>query len=291
MAEERLQKILARAGVASRRKCEELIAAGRVTVDGRIVTQMGVKVDPALHDVRFDGERIASEKKVYYVLNKPRGVLCTNETRLAGHLAGAARAIDLLPDVRERLFSVGRLDMNSEGLLILTNDGEFANRIAHPRYEVLKTYVVDVKGEAHQSTLDQLQSGVTLDGVPARATRAHILQRTSEESRLEITLKEGRKREIRRMLETMGFEVLRLKRIRIGSLGLDDLRAGEYRPLSTAEVKALLSCTHGRTPNITERKQASGPREPRRFGAGPKQINERKGYDSTGSRAKRKNYR
>ncbi len=243
MTEERLQKVLARAGVASRRKCEELIAAGRVTVDGRVVTQMGVKVDSSRQDIRFDGERIASEKKVYYILNKPRGVLCTNEESLAGRLT---RAIDLLPNVRERLFSVGRLDMNSEGLLILTNDGAFANRIAHPRYEVPKTYIVDVKGEVHQNSVERLVAGVKLEGELAQAMRARILQRSAEESRLEITLTEGRKREIRRMLETMGFEVVRLKRIRVGSLRLDELRAGEYRPLTPVEVEALLSCTRGR---------------------------------------------
>jgi pseudouridine synthase len=249
---------------------------------------MGVKVDAARQDIRFDGERIASERKVYYILNKPRGVLCTNAPSLAGPVK---RAIDLLPEVRERLFSVGRLDMNSEGLLILTNDGEFANRIAHPRYEVPKTYVVDVKGEVHQNSIEQLQAGVKLDGELAKAMRAHILQRSPEESRLEITLKEGRKREIRRMLEELGLEVNRLKRIRIGSLRLEELRAGQYRPLTPAEVKALLSCTHGGGGHDQAPKKSSTAHAPGSFRRAPRRTEKRKEHDSARSRPKWKNYR
>jgi 23S rRNA pseudouridine2605 synthase len=246
MAEERLQKILARAGVASRRKCEELIAAGRVTVDGRTVTQMGTKADVERQEIRFDGRRITSEKKVYYLLNKPRGVVCTNEPAAVSDGKVPVRAIDLLPNVRQRLFTVGRLDMDSEGLLILTNDGEFANRIAHPRYEVSKTYVVDVEGEMNQSALERLESGVELEGEWARVLRARLLRRSGNRSRVEVTLKEGRKRQIRHMLEAIGFSVTRLNRTRIGSLRLGELATGQYRELTPAEVRALLSCTRTR---------------------------------------------
>jgi 23S rRNA pseudouridine2605 synthase len=254
MAEERLQKILARAGIASRRKCEEYIAEGRVTVDGAAVTEMGVKVDCLQHEVCFDGKPVHFERKVYYVLYKPRGVICTQRDP-----QGRKRAVDLLRGVRERVFPVGRLDMDSEGLLILTNDGEFGNRIAHPRHEISKSYIVDVQGLVAEGQIRRLTDGVRLEEGIARVQKARVLARTSEVSRLLVTLAEGKKREIRRMLDSLGFPVLKIKRIRIGSLRVGTLMPGQHRELTTEEVRALMSCA--RTGEMPRQKRRSGSEE------------------------------
>jgi len=238
MTSERLQKLLAHAGVASRRACEDLIREGRVSVNGHVVTRLGEKADPAQQDIRVDGRRVRCEAKVYYALNKPRGVVCT---RAEGE--GRRRAVDLIPRSRERLYTVGRLDKQSEGLIILTNDGEFAQRITHPRYEVPKTYVVDVRGEFGPEAEQRLRRGVFIEGGRARPRRLRVSQRSRARSRIEITLTEGRKREIRRILVRLGFPVLRLRRTRIGPLRLGALAPGKYRPLTADDVSALVAAS------------------------------------------------
>jgi 23S rRNA pseudouridine2605 synthase len=249
MAEERLQKILARAGIASRRKCEEYIAEGRVTVDGTPVTEMGVKVDLEHHAICFDGNPVHIEKKVYYLLYKPRGVICTQHDP-----QGRKRAVDMLRGVRERVFPVGRLDMDSEGLLILTNDGEFGNRIAHPRHEIAKTYIVDVQGTVADAQVQRLTDGVRLEEGIAKVQKARVLARSNDVSRMLVTLAEGKKREIRRMLDALGFPVTKIKRIRIGSLRMGTLMPGQHRELSPEEIRALMSCARtGETSHVTPR--------------------------------------
>lgn len=237
MTEERLQKLLAQAGIGSRRKCEDYIAAGRVTVDGKPVTRMGVKVDPEEHTIRFDGRPISFEKKVYYALNKPRGYVCTNR-----RFEGEKRALDLLKGIEQRIFPVGRLDKDSEGLIILTNDGEFADKLTHPRYEVPKAYRVDISGSILKADLERLQKGVRVDNEFMYAQKVTLLSRSDEGSCMEIVLSEGKKREVRRMFEALDHEVTKLVRYRIGSLKLGDLPPGKYRRLDEQEIKTLLSC-------------------------------------------------
>ena len=237
MTEERLQKILAHAGVATRRKCEEFIAAGRVTVDGKRVTEMGVKVDPDQHEICFDGRPIQPESMLYFAVNKPRGYVCTNRS-----FKGEKRAVDLIKGVGERLYAVGRLDKESEGLIILTNDGAFAEKLTHPRYEVPKAYHVEVNGPILQAELGRLVSGVAVEGELMRARKATLHSRSENVSRIELVLTEGRKREVRRMVEALGREVVRLVRVRIGSLKLGDIAPGQYRKLDGIEIKTLLSC-------------------------------------------------
>jgi 23S rRNA pseudouridine2605 synthase len=224
--QQRLQKILAHAGIASRRECEEIIAAGRVTVNGKIITELGSKADTETDDIRCDGEPVKAEKLVYFLLNKPAGVLCTNEKTF-----GQKRVVDLFPGIAQRLYTVGRLDGESTGLLIVTNDGELANRIAHPRYEVDKTYAVAVKGWLEGPALDKVQKGVWLaEGRTGRA-RVRILKRTRQMTLLEITIHEGKNREIRRVFARVGHPVASLRRIQIGGLFLGKLREGQWVPI------------------------------------------------------------
>jgi 23S rRNA pseudouridine2605 synthase len=237
---ERLQKVLARAGVASRRHCEELIVQGRVQVDGRVVRELGATVDPARATIAVDGEPIRSERRVYVLLNKPRGVVCTNHPG-----ESKPRAIDLVRPIRERLFTIGRLDEHSEGLVLLTNDGALANRIAHPRYEVPKTYVARVFGALTQASLERMLRGVWLAEGKAVAQSVSVLRRSRQETVLRITLREGRNREIRRVLARLGHRVLRLRRVRIGPLSMRGLAPGRWRFLSGAEVAALCRAARG----------------------------------------------
>lgn len=235
MALERLQKVLAAAGLGSRRSCERLIEEGRVTVDGEIVVQMGAKADPQRQDVRCDGERVRPARKVYYLVNKPSGVVCTNSDE-----RGRRRVIDLLPNRAERLFTIGRLDANTEGLLIVTNDGGFAQRVAHPRHGITKTYHARVSGAMTETTKRELLHGVWITGHKCRAVGVRVIKRKRTESLAEITMQEGRKREVRRMMAKVGHRVLHLRRVRIGDLEDPALRLGKWRKLSPAEVKALL---------------------------------------------------
>lgn len=229
----RLQKVLADAGIASRRQCEALISAGRVEVDGQTVTELGTRVDPQHQNISVDGRKLHEPERVIYLLHKPPGVVCTNRDP-----SQCMRAVDLVMD-RRRLFTVGRLDKASEGLILLTNDGELANRLAHPRYGVEKTYRILVAGRCEPETVRRLTQGVRLAEGWVRAVRIHIRTVRKQSTLLEMVLKEGRNREIRRMLARVGHKVLRLTRVAVGPLRLGNLPSGAYRLLTSAETAAL----------------------------------------------------
>jgi 23S rRNA pseudouridine2605 synthase len=237
---ERLQKILAHAGLGSRRDCEDYISQGRVTVDGKVVRELGTKVDPEQVSIVVDGERIHLEKMVYYAVNKPKGYVSTNDDP-----AGRPRVIDLLPEVPERVYSVGRLDEDSTGLMILTNDGELANRLAHPRYGVEKTYRALVAGAPSRETLAKLTEGIWLSDGKVRAQHVRVVGTQGEATTLELVLAEGKKREIRRMLAKLGHKVMSLARTALGPIVLKGLSPGEHRHLSTAEVELLRKAAAG----------------------------------------------
>jgi 23S rRNA pseudouridine2605 synthase len=230
---ERLQKVLAAAGVGSRRDCEELIREGRVEVDRRVVTELGFRVDPDQQEVRVDGEVVRIARRVYYLVNKPQNVVCTNYDP-----DGRPRVIDLVPP-HDHLFTVGRLDRSSEGLILVTNDGELANRLAHPRYGVPKTYRVEVAGHPSLEELERLRKGVHLAEGKVQASEVHLKKRLKQSTLVEIVLREGRNREIRRMLAKLGHKALRLKRIALGPLKLGAVKPGDYRKLDRQEVEAL----------------------------------------------------
>jgi 23S rRNA pseudouridine2605 synthase len=231
---QRLQKVLAAAGLGSRRQCEDLIAAGRVEVDRVVVMQLGVRVDPAKQEIRVDGQMLPKPKLHYYAVHKPIGVLSTNRDP-----SGRARVIDLLPHSHLRLFPVGRLDLNSEGLILLTNDGELANRLTHPRYGVSKTYRVQVAGWPDHQTLLKLRRGVHLAEGIARVESIRVQSHHKESTLLEMVLREGQNREIRRILARLGHKVLRLIRTAVGPIRLGNLPPGAWRPLARDEVASL----------------------------------------------------
>jgi 23S rRNA pseudouridine2605 synthase len=233
---ERLQKVLAAAGLGSRRQCEELITTGRVEVDRKVVTQLGTRVDLAVQDIRVDGETLSLGRRVYYAVNKPKGVVSTN--RDPGR---RPRVIDLVPNQDIRLFAIGRLDLNSEGLILVTNDGELANRLTHPRYGVGKVYLAQVVGLPTTEILDKLRRGVHLAEGLARVEEVRIESHQKDSTWLEITLREGLNREIRRLLARVGHKVLRLVRISVGPVRLGKLPPGTVRPLTYEEVQALQS--------------------------------------------------
>lgn len=243
---ERLQKVLASAGIGSRRKCEELITAGRVEVDRIVTTTLGTRVDPTRQEIRVDGERLPDPTKVVYALYKPVGVVTTHFDP-----SGRPRVVDLVPGER-RLFPIGRLDRMSEGLILVTNDGGLANRLAHPRYGVEKRYHVQVAGRPSVETLDQLRQGVPLAEGLARVQRVAIRSQHRDSSVLDMVLDEGKNREIRRMLAKMGHKVHQLKRVAIGSLSLGNLLPGEHRKLSWDEVERL------RTETVPESRAGDG---------------------------------
>jgi 23S rRNA pseudouridine2605 synthase len=231
---ERLNKLLAHAGVASRRQSEALIQAGRVAVDGQIVRELGTQVDPDSQQVTVDGQPVHGEQPVYWLVNKPRGYLCTNRDP-----AHRPLAIDLLPHVPQRVYTVGRLDEASEGLLLLTNDGDLAFRLMHPRFGVEKTYLAQVAGNPGREDLAKLLKGVWLSEGRVRARRVKRRKSQGDSSWLQIVLNEGKNREVRRMLARLGHKVLRLKRIAIGPVLLASLKPGKARPLLASEVAAL----------------------------------------------------
>lgn len=230
---ERLQKILAHAGVGSRRHCEELIVAGRVSVDGRVVRELGLKVDPE-QKICVDGQPIHAERLVYWLVNKPKGYLCTNHDP-----AGRPLAVDLVPHVAQRVYTVGRLDEGSEGLLLLTNDGALAHRMMHPRFGVEKTYLVQVAGRPKPEDLQQLLKGVWLSDGHVKAKHVKRLKSQGESTWLRIILTEGKNREIRRMLARLKHKVMRLRRIAIGPIPIGSLRSGKSRRLSPPEINTL----------------------------------------------------
>jgi 23S rRNA pseudouridine2605 synthase len=234
MGLERLQKVLAAGGRGSRRACEELITQGRVTVDGRVVTQLGTRVDPARQEVRCDGEAVRAARNVYFLINKPNGYVCTNSDE-----RGRPCVFDLLPMRDARLFTVGRLDADTEGLLIATNDGDFTQRVAHPRYGVSKTYRAIVRGAMTNAAKRDLMAGIWIAGRRCAASWVKIVRRGRQDSVVEITMHEGRNREVRRMLAKVGFPVSHLRRFRIGPLEDDTLPLGHWRKLSPDEVRTL----------------------------------------------------
>lgn len=232
----RLQKLLAQSGVASRRKCEELMLGGQVEVDGEVVTRLGTKVDPRTAVIRVSGRRLPPvSEKVYLVLNKPRGVVSTMSDPEGRRTLG-----DLVADRPERLFHVGRLDTDTSGLLLLTNDGDFAQRMAHPSYEVDKTYVAEVEGEVFRRTVKQLLEGVTLEDGPVTVRKARVVQATRSKSIVELVIHEGRNRIVRRLLDHVGHPVRRLTRTAIGPVQLGRLPVGELRELTRDELGELL---------------------------------------------------
>lgn len=233
----RLQKVLAAAGVGSRRHCEELIGAGRVEVDGEIVRRFGARVNPQHQIIRVDGRRIpASEDLVYVALNKPAGVLTSmSDSR------GRKTMADLLGDVGERLFHVGRLDYDTEGLMLLTNDGDLAHRLSHPRFGVPKTYLAEVAGPVPKDLGRQLQTGVELEDGVASADKFRVVEQVGNRALVEITLHEGRKHIVKRMLAATGHPVSRLVRTQVGPVSLGSLRPGTTRRLSTKEIGDLYS--------------------------------------------------
>ncbi len=231
----RLQKFLADAGIASRRASEQIIAEGRVTVNGQTVTTLGTKVDP-LHDrILVDGRPIKAKRKLYIALNKPPRYVCTRSAEDDRPKIG-----DLLPQEWSNLFSVGRLDYLSEGLIFLTNDGDFSLKLTHPRYGIPKTYVATVDGKVEDATLRKFLEGVRHEGELLRAQKAKIISATKSQSVVELELTEGKNREVRRMFESQNLEVKKLQRIKIGKIKLGELPLGKWRALTEPEIKSLL---------------------------------------------------
>lgn len=236
--EVRLNKYLADHGVASRRRCDELIADGKITVDGKVVTELGTRVHPEEQRVEYDGVvfKPKSLHHRYYLLNKPGGVVCTSEVR-----EYRPRAIDLIRDPRKgRIFTVGRLDEKTTGLLILTNDGEFANRVMHPRFSVPKTYAVKLEGRISDGMLNKLRDGIHLSEGRTTGARILVKRRTDRRSDLIVTIREGKNREIRRIFAKVGFEVKQLHRQRIAEVTDRGLKIGSWRFMTPDEVKSLL---------------------------------------------------
>ncbi len=234
--EERLQKILARAGVCSRRRAEKYIAAGRVAVDGRVVTRPGTKVDPDRVTITVDNRPVAREEKIYILLNKPTGYVTTLDDP-----QGRPIVTDLLPDIHHRVFPVGRLDLDSEGALLLTNDGALGNRILHPRFQVNKTYEATVRGTPKKSSLQRLEQGIMLEGRKTWPAELRVLRRRKATTTIEVIIHEGRKRQVRKMFQAVGHPVLRLKRTAYGGLQLGSLEPGKFRFLDAGDLRLIFS--------------------------------------------------
>ncbi|MCS7462424.1 rRNA pseudouridine synthase [Paenibacillus doosanensis] len=234
---ERLQKVLAEAGVASRRKCEELITAGRVQVNDEVITTLGVKVDAQKDVIKVDGRAIRQQKKVYVLFNKPKGVITS-----ASDPGGRKIVTDFLKAVKERIYPVGRLDYDTEGLLLLTNDGEFANLLTHPKHHVPRTYHATVKGVPHGTLLDKLREGIELeDGLTAPAeVEYYDINPEKNETVVSITIYEGRNRQVRRMFEAIQYPVIKLRRVQFGPIPLTGVPRGKFRHLKPQEVKELI---------------------------------------------------
>ncbi len=230
----RINKFLAECGLSSRRKCEAFVTEGRVKINGKPVSTLATEVGER-DVVTVDGERVSPIKKhVYLVLNKPKGYVCTLSDDM-----GRKTVLDLVKDRSERLFPVGRLDYDTEGMLILTTDGDFANRLAHPRNEIPKTYVARIEGAVTEEELNVLRNGIILDGVKTKKCRIKVVEVSDNATKLEVTITEGRNRQVRRMFEHINKHVAFLKRVAIGELKLRGLNRGEYRELSESEVNYL----------------------------------------------------
>jgi 23S rRNA pseudouridine2605 synthase len=237
MTEQRLQKILAAAGIDSRRKCEELILEGAVEVNGRAVDKLPAFADPQKDVIKVNGRKIQFEQKVYFLLNKPRGVICTNSDP-----QGRRKAIDLIT-TDKRIFCIGRLDVETTGIIILTNDSELANKLTHPKYGLAKTYVAEVKGEISTAQIEKLKRGTWLaEGKTGKAS-VKVIKRNYKESLVEISIKQGLNRQVRRMLAGVGLPVKSLKRTKIGRFNDGGLGVGKFRKLTGTEIEYLRKIT------------------------------------------------
>src|SRR5512135_1417179 len=233
---ERIQKIISAAGIASRRAAEQLILDGRVRVNGKVVTELGAKADPSNDHIKVDGKLINPQQPLTYImLNKPAGYVTTMSDP-----EGRPTVQDLLKGIRIRVYPVGRLDYNTEGLLLLTNDGDFAHLITHPKHEFPKTYRAKVKGVLEDRQIDELEKGIYLDDGKTAPAKVKKLSKEEANSWLEITIHEGRKRQVRRMFDRVGHSVIKLKRVRTGNLVLGDLPEGAFRYLTPVEVQGLM---------------------------------------------------
>ena len=251
---ERLQKVMASAGIASRRKSEEIILQGRVTVNRKVVTELGIKVDPERDEIRVDGERIETgSRRVYIMVNKPKGVLSAMEDDRGRDALG-----ELVP-VPARLYPVGRLDADSEGLVLLTDDGELANLLTHPRYEHRKEYLVFVNGHPSEKTLEAWRRGVLLEDKPTAPARVGIIKRERDSTLLKVEMREGRKRQIRRVAALLGHPVRELRRVSLGPLQLGSLSSGQWRYLTDREIGQLTSLK-----NKPKRGKRRGPQRQKR---------------------------
>jgi 23S rRNA pseudouridine2605 synthase len=232
----RLQKFLADAGQASRRAGERMILEGRVSVNGEVVQTLGAKVDPARDEVAVDGRVVKAKRLIYLAMNKPRGLVCSRNDE-----QGRPTIYELLPQEWRHLFSVGRLDFNSEGLLFLTNDGQFSLRLTHPRHGVHKKYVATVDGHVDQEMLQRFVRGLWFEGTRYQAKQTRLVSAGQSQSVVELDLAEGKYREVRRLFESQGRTVKRLQRVQIGKIKLGELRPGRWRALTESEIKSLLS--------------------------------------------------
>ncbi len=238
----RLSKYLADAGIASRRKSEKIIADGRIQINGVVVSEQGWVVDPDKDIVMFDGMRVCFQEKIYIMLNKPAGYICSvNDPH------GRPTVIELVGDIKNRLYPVGRLDLDTEGLLILSNDGEFTNRMIHPRYHINKKYQAWIEGHITPAALKNLAQGVELeDGLTAPAS-VTVLEQNQQSTMIEIEIHEGRKRQVKRMCAAVGFPVISLKRTAFAFLTLDNLETGQYRHLNPQEIEHLYKLARSNT--------------------------------------------
>jgi 23S rRNA pseudouridine2605 synthase len=232
----RLQKFLADAGIASRRAAEQIILEGRVRVNGHFVRLLGTKINPERDEVILDGKIIRARKKLYIALNKPPGCVCSHNDEL-----GRPTIYQLLPKEWQIVNSVGRLDFNSEGLIFLTNDGQFALRLTHPRYGVRKKYVVTVEGKVEPAMMAELTRGIFHDGEKLKAEKARLLGSSNSKSVVELELAEGKNREVRRMFESQNISVKKLQRVQIGKIKLGELKLGKWRTLTETEIKTLIA--------------------------------------------------
>ncbi|MDX1657961.1 MAG: pseudouridine synthase [Nitriliruptorales bacterium] len=261
MAEERLQKILSAAGVASRRASEELIAAGRVTVDGE-VAELGRKADPTTAEIRVDGERVnVHPDRTYVMLNKPRGVVTTMDDPHNRPTVGQ------FVDVPQRLFPVGRLDMDTEGLLLLTNDGELTHKLTHPSYGVERHYLALVRGKVQRHVLTELAEGPVLEDGPTNPVSVELVEESDGHSLVSVVLAEGRNREVRRMFDAVGLGLERLARVAYGPIELGELRQGRWRHLTQIEIGKLHEVVEGGDPDPDDPRRASREERARRGGA------------------------
>lgn len=232
----RLQKFLAEAGVASRRASEKIILEGRVAVNGRPMKELGGKVDPVHDRVTLDGEPLKARRKIYVALNKPPGYVCSRRDEFERRTVGA-----LLPREWDNLYTVGRLDFESEGLIFLTNDGEFSLHLTHPRFGIRKKYWATVSGRVESEMLHRFTRGIFFEGEQLKAEKARLLSANNSNSVVELELAEGKNREVRRLFASQGLEVTRLVRTQIGKIKLGELPSGKWRTLTESEIKSLLS--------------------------------------------------